>query len=178
MPKGITVEPGPGLLLVHRKPLGDHFFWIVFCVFWNGGLGLPLVVERASGNPKPIEPWMLILVAAGGVFLYPALEELLNRTRIAVQGGRLVVRHGPIPWPGNVDVPASGVRQLYCVEKVNYRKPGGRYFTYEVAFHGFDGSQGTLVKGFADPEQALFVEQALERHLRIEDRPVYDEMPR
>jgi hypothetical protein len=41
-----------------------------------------------------------------------------------------------------------------------------------------DNVRETLVKGLTDADQALYIEQELERHLRIQDQPVAGELPR
>ena len=41
-----------------------------------------------------------------------------------------------------------------------------------------DGGQQALVKGLTDSQQALYIEQELERFLKIEDRPVRGELSR
>jgi hypothetical protein len=92
---------------------------------------------------------------------------------------RISVRAGPVPWRGSADVEVGEVAQLFTTEKVHPQQNGHpkRVYTVHVLTKG--GRRLPLVRGLlTEVEQALFLEQAIERHLRIQDRPVGGEMPR
>jgi hypothetical protein len=84
---------------------------------------------------------------------------------------------GPLPWPGNLDLGTGEVQQLFSSEKVT-RGKNGPAVTYEVGFLGPGGTRRTLLKGMDAVEQALFLEQRLERQLRIADQAVQGEVAR
>jgi hypothetical protein len=50
------------------------------------------------------------------------LAGFFNKTVIDVGQSMLLVRHGPIPWPGNRRLSTADVTQLYCEEKTSRRR--------------------------------------------------------
>jgi hypothetical protein len=88
---------------------------------------------------------------------------------------QLSVTHGPLPWPGNLTLPRASLQQLFCEEQVRNGKNGVSY-SYNVVAVLQDKSRVKLVTGLDAPEQALFIEQKLERQLGIADRSVAGEM--
>ena len=93
--------------------------------------------------------------------------------------GILSVRHGPLPWRGNLDLPTDGIEQLFCQNKLRTNRDSDGHTTtsrqYEV--HAvIHGQKQKLLGGLHEADQALFVEQRLERFLGIEDRSVSGEM--
>jgi hypothetical protein len=85
------------------------------------------------------------------------------------------VRHGPMPWPGARRLETSDIDQLFCVEYVAYQQ--NKQNVYKIALHALtkSGDRVKLVTGMDTAEQGVFLEQLLEKHLRIEDRPVSGE---
>lgn len=177
LPKGFTVTRGAGLVVVRRWFSPKFLFMLFFCLFWDGFLLVWFGVAAGGRAPLVFFLFPLIHVAVGVGLTYFTLAGLLNSTTVSASGGRLSVRHGPLPWAGNLDLGTSEVKQLFCTEKVTRGKHGPSY-SYEVSYRGPGGEAKTLLKGLDAPEQALFMEQRLEKHLRIEDKPVGGELPR
>jgi hypothetical protein len=113
----------------------------------------------------------LLHVAAGVGITYTALAGWLNRTRISVDQGKVSVRHGPLPWLGNKDIEGSMLKQLYSKEKIS-RGRNSSSTSYEVHAIMSNGRNVKLVSGLESSEQALYIEQEIERYFRIEDAPV------
>lgn len=135
------------------------------------------------GMPGPMKLIFFVFpiahVAVGVGLTYFVLAGLLNSTVIRVADGMVSVRHGPIPWLGNLDVPIDGIEQLYCQNKLRTKHDENGHATtsmhYEV--HAvIDGQKKKLLSGLHEADHALFVEQRLERFLRLENRPVPGEM--
>lgn len=174
LPRSLEVRRSGKDLVLRRR----WFTWAVlpillFTVFWDGFMVMWYAIAFSQGQ------WGMALFgtlhAAVGVMLaYASLAGLLNATSLAVSAGRLQVRHGPLPWPGEHDVDARDIDQLYvkCC-------PGGDGLdTFEL--HAILGDQAhvKLVDALSESEQALFLEQQLEAFLGIEDRHVADELER
>src|SRR5215467_6387425 len=64
-------------------------------------------------------------VAFLGYSSYFLATTLLNRSTLRLSRTELVVRHGPLPWPGNLAIALSDVLCVRC-QKHKYSK-GGRY---------------------------------------------------
>ena len=144
--------------------------WIGFLVFWY---------SMASGAPLVFLLFPLIHVAVGVGLAYTTVAGFLNSTTITVERGHLTVRHGPVPWKGNHDLPADALEQLYCQEHVTHSRNGGSTIRYSVQAVGKESRRKiTLVSGLSDRDQALFIEQQVEQKLGITDRRVVSEMRR
>lgn len=144
--------------------------WIGFLVFWYA---------RARGAPLAFQLFPLLHVAVGIGLAYSTVAGFLNSTTITVERGHLSVRHGPIPWKGNRDLPADRLEQLYCQEHVTHSRNGGTTIRYSVHAVGKESRRKiTLVSGLTDRDHALFIENQVEQKLGIIDRRVTSEMRR
>jgi hypothetical protein len=161
---------GSGIEIIRKWFGWKTLFLTVFAVFWDGFLlvwysfTLPMGLTLFTLFP-------LIHVAAGVGITYTALTGWINRTRIRVDQGRISVRHGPLPWLGNKDLDGSTLKQLYSKEKVS-RGRNSTSITYEVHAITNTGKNVKLVSGLESSEQALYIEQEIERYFGIEDAPV------
>jgi hypothetical protein len=196
-PTQVIVENlGNGLRLTRRWSVASAVFFTFFYVLFGliaflfmmavrtGELqarnGVPWWVVFLDGVPW----WVVFLVTIPvGVWLsYVNLAMYLNRTVIKVSQGRLTVRHGPLPWPGRRDLDTCDLEQLFCQEKTLPIFGGTVYHTVGGVLKG--GRQVTLLSPIGlfrqvmGRNEALFVEQVIEKYLGIEDRPVGGELPR
>ena len=177
LPKCFRIEDGVPFRIVRRwfGPLA--FFLLFFSAVWNGVVGA-FVVGIVEGHiPKPVLAFLSLHLAAGVAVAYFTLCLFLNRTRVEIDGDRLRVRHGPLPWPGNRDLGTSELKQLWSRERVT-RGKNGTSVTYEVHAALSSGGVVRLLSGLDSPEQALYVEQQLESRLGIRDQPVEGELAR
>lgn len=92
---------------------------------------------------------------------------MLNHTRIVIDGTKLSVRHGPLPWRGNQELEVSAIKQLF-VHRRTTRGKNGTSLTYSLCAN-VDGVTVDLVRGLSRQDEAQFMEQLIEDHLVIED---------
>ena len=151
------------------------FFLLFFCIFWNGFMVVWHVMAISMGAWF-MSVFGLLHTAVGLGLAYGTLAGFVNQTVIRVGQGLLEVQHGPLPWLGNKTLPAHEVQQLYCQEHVHHGKNGSSV-TYSVELVRNEGRE-TLIKSLSECDQALFIEQELERFLKIEDQPVRGELAR
>lgn len=167
MPKNFQVEKLDGVLTITRTWFTPGvIFALVFVVFWG------VVTVGFLANAKGLGSAFLIQMFFGGVTLalgYWTLAHMFNKTIITVGGGQLMVRHGPIPYPGNLELPSSELAQLWCVEHIRRTKKSYSY-SYELHARTKEGVDRTLMRDLPDAAQAIYVEQEVERYLRIADR--------
>src|SRR5262249_13029349 len=97
------------------------------CLFWNSGL----FVWYWSAVHEPNERimwfvliWTIPFVAVGLLLIYATLAGLLNRTVITVTSLIFTVRHGPVPWWGNLTFPIDDLEGLYCDEDASVKRKG------------------------------------------------------
>jgi hypothetical protein len=177
MPKRFQVtDLGNRLEITHSWFTPLLFFLVFFCIVWNGFMIVWHLIAIFSGF------WLMSLfgmlhTAVGVGLTYATLAGFINRTVIRVDQGMLEIAHGPLPWPGNKSLPAYEIEQVYCQETVHHGKNGtSRTYSVQLILKG--NRRETLVKNLTDCDQAIYIEQELERFLNIEDRPVRGELPR
>ena len=180
MPKNVTMESGGSSLSITRKwKTAAGCFLLFFALFWNG-ITWSFVVATLTGNMKGASGFTVLFlipfVLVGLVTGYLALAFLINHTVIKVERSILSVSHGPLRWPGNKEVQVGDVVQLFCEEYEAYRQNHRPVYHYAVKAKTRGGGKILIVKGFNEAEQALFVEQELEHHLRIENQVVTGEI--
>ncbi len=171
LPEKLEVYREGGKLAIKRR----WFSWITvyitfFALAWNGFLVF-WYSEALSSSNLEMALFTLMHVVIGIGTTYLALAGWFNRSMIIVGGGKVVVRTGPLPWWGNKDLQSVGLKQLYVKEKVR-RSRGGGNSTYDLHVITSDGRNLKLMAGFPESEQALFIEQEVERFLGISDAEV------
>jgi hypothetical protein len=177
-PASITAEEGMGRLTYrHRWFSPKYFAFVVFLAVWFGFLAFWYIGVAAAGAPLLFSLFPLIHVAAGVFLAYLTLAGFLNTTVVELDRGRLSVRHGPLPWPGGVDLSTQELRQLYCEEKVTSGKNGPSY-SYQLHAVLPDGSRKKLLSGLDSPDVPRYLEQRVEEFLRIRDERVAGEFVR
>jgi hypothetical protein len=128
-----------------------------------------------------IRAFAVVSAAIGAVgFSYYALAKLFNRTIIKAGRERLYVRQTPLPWFGVLDLPISGIQNLYAVYHVirhNRRSIHGVNITYGVRAVLKDGWRREIVGKLREADDALYLQQKLEQHLAITS-PIVRHYPR
>jgi len=159
----------------------------IFCLIWNAFfLAMGALLVLVTMGPQQGSTLFIVTVIFIGVGStvslisgYSLLTGLFNTTTVQLSGERIQMWHGPLPWLGSADAPAPRVRQLYCAIRV-----GGPSFTYRLQkMHDSydlmalldDGTKVIVVRGQADAKVIRFVEQQLEKRLRIQDERLPDE---
>jgi hypothetical protein len=166
-----------GLRLVRRwfswKYIPMMFFsiaWDAFLLFWY------------SMAFSTHAPWIFVIfpiahLAVGVGLTYATLAGFLNRSVIEITPDKFEVYHDPLPWSGELKLPTRELGQIYCQEVVQHGKNGATT-TYELCAVLKNGRKKTLLKGLDSPDIGLFLEQQIEKWLRIADRPVGGELAR
>jgi hypothetical protein len=106
---------------------------------------------------------------------YSVLTGFLNRTVVEVSDLILTIRHGPLPWWGNRELPRSQIEQLFCERtwaRTNQNQCGPQYQLYATMG---EGKKLRLLGGFRYLGEARFLEQQIERRLGIKPQAVVGE---
>lgn len=176
-PENILVEhQGDELVLNWRwfSPVTAIFMtfftiaWNVFLIFWYS-----MVLT------SPETPWLMVVfplghVAVGIGLLYYTLGLFVNRTLIRVSRQHLALRHQPLFWTGQCDLPSKNITQLFCRRKVYHTKNGTRvaYLVYVIMKNH---KEHKLVE-VSDPDHAQYIEQQIEKKLGLVDQSIDGEM--
>jgi hypothetical protein len=132
---------------------------ILFCLSWNGLFGYWSVRQILSEGSVP--PAFVFPVAIGMLVAYWTVACFVNATVVSLSDGILNVRHGPLPWIGNVIMPVADIRQLYCGVASWNRSP----YVHVKAIMA-DGTTQTILR-WLQRDEGLFIEQQLEDWLGI-----------
>jgi hypothetical protein len=189
-PVNFQVEVYGGALQIAYQWL-DAFIYVVALVLlvWAD---LMLIGFFLLWLPSLALPAGLILVGVGAVLLYRIVAGHLNRTIVTAGGGSLVIWHGPLPWLRGRLIDAGHIDQLYVKREGQpqdrKRTIGfGRGYLGKVSSNTHDyqlraifrnGEDVRLLGRLGTLQEALFLEQAVEEHLGIVDRPVEGSIPR
>jgi hypothetical protein len=185
LPPGMSLEEDAEHLTIRRR-------WYRPLPVWGVGFfAAPFLFQMLAGLVLR-EKGLFVTGAFVGLLLsYPILVFSLNRTTLRLTttgvmgapyrggggaaGAILTSTHGPIPIPlpeilvGDLSLRGDDIEQLYCVQDaVPYD------FKFRVKAKMRSGQELTLVAELRTPEQALFLEQQLERRLGLSDQPVID----
>ncbi|MCO6454320.1 MAG: hypothetical protein J5I93_03305 [Pirellulaceae bacterium] len=178
MPRGIQMQDlGSALEISRRWFTPVAFFMLFFCIFWNGFMVVWHTIALSQGIWF-MSAFGLLHTAVGLGVLYWTLSLFLNTTYIRVGNGMIEVKTTPLPtWGGNKWLSADDLTQFYCHEQVSHNK-NGTTRTYDILAVRRDNVREKLLTGLSDAEQALFIEQELERFLGIKDQRVEGEFRR
>lgn len=158
-----------------RHPAG--LVVVPFSLIWAGMLYWLISSDVGSGDLLLGTLIPVMHSVFGASMVYMLLTRLFNHTRITVTADRVQVSHGPLPWPGACSIPTSRIDQLFCKE-IRRTTNHGLSLRYEVWAEMTDGTQSRLVHIGLSAEQALFMEQQIEKALGIQDREMPGELPR
>ena len=143
--------------------------WITWS--WHTRFGkIPLWPINTDGIHGLVLLIQSILVGAGVVMAYRAAADWLNRTRVTLSRERLSVRHGPVPWPGNMVIAVSSIKELQLKQSSWGRRAGtGSQLIRKHEVHAVltDGRSRKLVGGFDTGGQAQQLKQAIEGFLGL-----------
>jgi hypothetical protein len=153
------------------------WFLLFFVVAWDGFLVFWYSIALGTGAPWIMSVFPIAHLAVGVGLTYFTAALFFNTTTVTATRERFRVAHGPVPWAGNAEFQSSELEQLYCKERVT-RGKRGESVSYELFANRKSGPSVRVLKSAADAEQALFLEQRIERALGIADAPVAGELPR
>jgi hypothetical protein len=110
--------------------------------------------------------------AVGAFLIYLSVCKYLNRTTYELGGGRFRVRHGPLWWPGAIDLPVEALNQLFVKGssvRVNKRP---RWRVMAADHHGVLHRASPLMPSI---QHARWLEQTIEEELGIVDQRMIGE---
>lgn len=189
LPAGITlaVEPSAGggyreasgdrgvLVLTRRRTHPVDVPTLLFGVGWTLLCGGMFVAMLVAGDRKlGILAVLGVCALTGFTVLHSALIDTFNRVVITVGGGRIAIRHGPIPAFSDFTVSARDVKQMFVRRNMGTEGPD----VFSVLVHRHSAPTLPLIEGLPTLEQAQFIERTIEEHLRITDVPVAGEEPK
>ncbi len=159
-------------LAVPWRAVRSKWFITMFAILWNLFL-TPFILTAISGNTQVALFISLHFAVAVALTVY-VLALWINSTKIRVDNKGIDVRHTPVPIPftPNHFIPAQDIAQFYVEEYVPSRTNGRPDITFALRVKTISGKDLRLVPGFTDASGALYLEQEIEKFLKIEDQPI------
>lgn len=163
LPVGMSMTTMPDKLVIRRRWLRQKH-WFLLCIM--GGAGAYVAYLWTTLEPSV---WLIL----GTLFVlswnYNLAAMFLNSTAISAAADGVSVQHGPLPslFARNAAAAKSQIEQLYVVTF-------GAAFAVEAKL--VSGPPLRLVAPLITADQAMFVEQTLERALGITDFAVEGEL--
>ena len=119
-------------------------------------------------------PWVFGISGLG--FLYYALATWINKTHIYVSKNAIEIKQKPLPWFGNKRLVTTDIKQLYSKKQISSSTSNNRStISYHLHVVSIDEDDMRLLK-VENAEQALFLEQEIEKYLGIKDLRVRGEI--
>jgi hypothetical protein len=180
IPDHIQVDKEFQHLRIVRKWFGFKFvFLTLFVIVWDAFL----INWYSNGFSSSFQDgfelmfvlFPLVHVAVGLGLTYYVLAGYLNKTFIDVDFTSLSIKHAPLPFWGNKTVSSKTIRQLYC-KRDDFPNHRNSYRTFAIHAITSERRNIKLLSGLDTSEQALFIEQEIEKFLNIEDKPVKGEI--
>jgi len=180
MPEGTDVFELNGSLDIRLNWLKSHSrgtlgFLTVFAIFWNGILAIIAGGAWISGAYSSIA-FMSIHLLVGMGLLYYLASVYLNYTDVVVNESYIEIDHRPVknPFIRSKRIPVEDLDQLYVTKYVSSTTNGNPNYAYGLyAILKTNGKKVSLIKGM-NRETQLYLEQEIERYLKIKDRTVLD----
>lgn len=156
-------------------PQGTLGFLTFFTIFWNGVLAIMVGGAFAAGSMGMIAFMSIHLLVGLGLIYYLATV-YLNYTDIIVTDEYLEIDHRPVknPFIRKKRIESDDIDQLYVTKYVSSTTNNVPNYAYALyAILKTNGKKVSLIKGM-NRETQLYLEQEIERYLKIKDRPIKD----
>jgi formylglycine-generating enzyme required for sulfatase activity len=149
--------------------------WIVFENLSTYNLSIPhlwrIYVSSLTQEPS-LGPFFALVIALGVcAVMYSIIGKFVNRTRISIGGGRIVIRHGPLPWPGNKTVATKGIKKIFIRHDPSRNKrnsPTLMNIFFDVLAIADNGDTVTLLSRLGLPKaQATCIAELIEDRLGL-----------
>lgn len=156
----------PDKVIVREESEGPVFiyYWRDWGFFYFAIIGLTFlgfIIWILLTNPWDYPPegrlFSLLPLAFGLGLTYWPLGRVINRTEICMQQGRLLVRHKPLPWRYQADLPLSDIQEI--------RWAGAGLSAFIKV--GSQPGKGIILISKLEPPAGEFLEQEIEAHLGL-----------
>jgi len=177
LPPGIEAYSTPNevdMIISWRH--SNSSFMTFFTILWNGML-LPFVFAALASGDFRVFLGISIHLAIGLGLLYNMIANFINTTQVNVDRQRLLIEHQPLHFPFYKEhhIPITDIQQIFIKKYVASKTNGTPNFAFSVNVELDSKRSIQLVRGLKHADQALYLEQQVERFLEIEDRPVEEE---
>ncbi len=158
------------------KPKGFAVnFILFFTIFWNLFMFVFVSAAIVSGDYSQLLFMSLHLMVGAGLGM-KAIGDLVNKTYVTIDSDYIFIERKPLQIFKKQPIETKDIKQLF-VKKYSSGKVNDKpVYSYGLYAKLHKGREKLLLKGFARPEHAQFIEQEIEEFLGILDRRVSGEV--
>lgn len=160
-------------IIKHFSPTA--FFLLFFCIAWDSFLFFWYFGEASESMPLIHKIFPIAHVAVGIGLTYYTICLFINKTKISIQGGQLIVKDFPLPMGNSKVIPHDDITQFYVQEKVTKNEDSSS-ISYILMAITKNKKLKKVIKGLNEKEEGLYLEQELEKNLKIKPQPVKGEV--
>ncbi|OWY25886.1 hypothetical protein C7N43_32940 [Sphingobacteriales bacterium UPWRP_1] len=178
LPEGIDMlKLSSELTLYVKWSSAFNKFLILFSAIWNSVVFFFVLIAILTGQLIILLFISVHLAIAIGLTWY-LVALWYNTTEISVNRQMISVRHKPIwvPFYRNRDIAAIDIQQLFSREYVAGTVNRQPRHAFEVRLLTTGGKELRLLHGLKSPQQAQYIEQEIEKYLKIKDVYVSGEL--
>ena len=151
-------------------------FLTFFTILWNTLL-LPFVIFAVLSGEIIVLLGISVHLLVGVGFLYYTIASFLNTTYIILDHRNLTIEHKPLHMPFYPErtISSRDISQFYVQRYVASTSNNKPNYAFAVQLQTKEQEEIRIIKGLKKPNQARYIEQELERFLKIDDRPMESE---
>jgi hypothetical protein len=175
LPKNITIQESPHGLQITRSwsNILTAVSLTIFCVFWDGFMIVWFSIALLSKNYM-MAAFGSIHGVVGLLMTYYCIALFINQTHILINVKYLTISHKPLPFPGAKSLYIRDFKQFYTKERAIRSRSSSRshsYYRYIYDLMGISHQDKhiKILSGLSDKIQALYIEQQIEKYLKMED---------
>lgn len=139
-----------------------------FAIFWA-----VTIIEAMPSSLKSLDIVTIILTFLPALIaVYCSAAFFCNKTTITVGPTGIKINKSPLPLPfsGKKSLTVSTIQQLYIKERVSYSgKTRSAYYYYDLYLIDGGNRHLKVLSSLRSKEQALYIEQEIEKYLGIQD---------
>ena len=170
MPAGITMTKDEDRLALSFRP----WSWLYLIPLLAAGALMGVLYQPILAEEQVLR---MALVFCAAVMTYFGFAGMINRTHVVADTHFLRVTHKPLPSIPIHMIPVHKIKQIFVVQNgMKHEESGDTSYYYRVRAELKATGRVDLTPALKSCDQALYIEQELERFLGIEDVPVSGEL--
>ena len=152
-----------------RNTVIQAIFWDIVAIGW--------ILVALSEDNIVMSLWSAAFVFLALSLTYRALVNSLNHTSLIINPQEILVRQGPVPvWGGTLRLDRRGVEQVWCTQRLAYLVNKTPIYVFPIMLRLKGGRELSLIGNVPDLQQALYLEQQIEKAWAIADEPVTESL--
>ncbi len=179
LPRGFEINFHNDYMQITRTwfSVGKFISMLIFVLIFNGvWMSNGFLEILTSDRELLLKLFALVFIIIGAGSVYLSIATFFNKTQILVSLDIIEIKHHPLPWFGNKRVETSNIKQLFVKEKYRGSSNNNPRLSYNVLGLTKEDKQFNLITGLEFSNQALYIEQEVEKYLGIENEETEGEL--